>query len=170
MGCLWLTIVGGVLEGIGFGFIAWELARIQRQEFGAPQFVVRIKGWVRRLLRRPRVVELSAAMGGGVGSMRANLRVRQVPGETLEERVTALESNFEHLEGEFGERSRAFDQRFESVEQAQRDMRADLDQRRREQEEQRRESLRTSVTLQTWGTLLFVVGVVFNVLGSAISC
>ena len=170
MGCLWLTAVGGVLEVAGFGLVAWELTRIQRQEFGTPQFILRVRGWLRRLLRRPRVVELSAAMGGGVGSMRANLRVRQVPGETLEERVTALESNFEHLEGELSERSRAFDQRFESVEKTQREMRADIEQQQREQEEHRRESLRSSVALQAWGTVLFVIGVVLNVLGSAVSC
>lgn len=170
MGCLWLTIVGGALEGFGFGLVALELTRIQRREFGAPQFIRRIKGWVRRLLRRPQVVKLSAAAGGGGGVGKARLRVRRAPGETLEERVSALEENLGHLEGELDERTRESEQRSESIEQAQRDMRADLDQRRREQEEQQRESLRTSVTLQTWGMLLFVVGVVFNVLGSAISC
>lgn len=170
MGCLWLTILGGVFEGLGFGLIAWELTRIQRQEFGTPQFILRVTGWVRRLIGRPKVVKLSAAMGGGGGAMKARLRVRRPPGETVEERVTALEENLGHLEGELDERTREFEQRFGSVEQTQRDMRADIEQQQHEQEKRRRESLRSSVTLQAWGTLLFVVGVFLNVLGSAVSC
>jgi hypothetical protein len=38
MGCAGLTIAGGVLEIAGFALVAYELARIQRREFGEPEF------------------------------------------------------------------------------------------------------------------------------------
>lgn len=53
MGCAGLTIAGGVLEIAGFALVAYELARIQRREFGEPEFLRRLRGWLRRLLRRP---------------------------------------------------------------------------------------------------------------------
>lgn len=104
-GCLWLTILGGVLEGFGFGLVAWELWRVQHSEFGPPAWLMRLRAWVRRLLRRPTVVKLGRASVSGGGSMKARMRVRRSPSETLEERVAALEANFGHLEGELDERT-----------------------------------------------------------------
>ncbi|HWT25488.1 MAG TPA: hypothetical protein VN213_18430 [Solirubrobacteraceae bacterium] len=48
-GRLTLNIVGGVLEVGGFGQVAWELTRVQRQEFGTPRFVRALRGWMRRI-------------------------------------------------------------------------------------------------------------------------
>lgn len=47
MGCTWMVIVGGTLEGFGFGLIVIQLARVQRQEFGWPRFLLRSWGWTR---------------------------------------------------------------------------------------------------------------------------
>ncbi len=49
-------------------------------------------------------------------------------------------------------------------------MRAELDQERREREAERKASLRVSVTLQAWGTTIFVVGAILSVLGNTVNC
>jgi hypothetical protein len=37
MGCMWLMVLGGALEEVGFACIVAELARIQWREFGTPE-------------------------------------------------------------------------------------------------------------------------------------
>jgi hypothetical protein len=39
-----MTISGGALELIGFALVVVQLARVQRQEFGWPRFIVRSWG------------------------------------------------------------------------------------------------------------------------------
>jgi hypothetical protein len=170
--CLALTICGGAFEVVGFGLVAWELTRVQRQEFGTPRIVQRVRVLISRVLRRRRVVhDLSAAITAR-SSASARLRVREVPrpDPTLDQRVSALERNLGELEQEVDRRTEDFDQRVGRLEQVQRAMRAELEQAHRERDDERRAFLRTSVALQSWGTALFLVGAILSVLGSAVAC
>jgi len=99
VGCARPTIAGGVFEVAGFALVAYELARIQRREFGEPEFLKRLRLRLRRLLRRPvmHTAEAAGAIAVG-GSVRAT--VRQGPGKTLDERVEALEENIRRFETE----------------------------------------------------------------------
>lgn len=171
MGCAGLTIAGGVLEIAGFTLVAYELARIQRREFGEPEFLQRLRGRLRRLLRRPvtHTAEAEAALAGG-GTLRAEGIARRGPGETLDDRVEALEENLGRLESEIDRREARLAQDIEEVRQSLSEMRAELDRERREREEDRKTSLRASVTLQAWGTALFVVGAILSILGNTVNC
>jgi hypothetical protein len=170
-GCTGLTIAGGALEIAGFGLVAWELARIQRREFGEPEFVRRLRARLRKLFGRPRrVAELSATLSAE-GTLRASGRVRARPGDdTLEERVQALEKNFGYLEDELDHYHTSLEKGLDDLRKKLDDMQAELDRERREREEERKASLRTSVTLQAWGTGLFVLGTILSVLGNTVNC
>jgi hypothetical protein len=77
-----MVIVGGVLEGFGFGLFAVQLARVQRQEFGWPRFLLRSWGWTRaqarRLLRRPSQVHAVLASMSGTVDVAGSLGIRKV--------------------------------------------------------------------------------------------
>lgn len=102
--------------------------------------------------------------------MSVRARVRRSPGETLDERVAALEANLGHLTGELDERTQEADQNFRKIEQGQRELRADLDRTQRERDEQRKGFLRGSIKLQVWATGLFILGVALSVAGNAWTC
>jgi len=171
MGCAGLTIAGGVLEIAGFALVAYELARIQRREFGEPEFLQRLRARLRRLLRRSatHTAEASVAISGG-GTVRAEGIARRGSGETLDERVEALEENLGRLESEIDRREARLAKEIEEVRQSLSEMRAELDQERRAKEDERKASLRVSVTLQAWGTALFVVGAILSILGNTVNC
>ncbi len=171
VGCGGLTIAGGVLEIAGFALVAYELARIQRREFGEPEFLQRLRARLRRLLRRSatHTAEASATISGS-GTVRAEGIARRGPGETLDERVEALEENLGRLESEIDRRGARLAKDIEEVREGLSRMRTELDQERRQKEEEGKTSLRASVTLQAWGTALFVVGAILSVLGNTVNC
>lgn len=171
-GCVVLVILGGVFEIAGFVFVAWEIARIQRDEFGTPQFVTRLRGWVRRLLRRPPTTHTAEMVGhaGGTSSATGRLTVGVPPHATPEQRITALERNVGELRRELDDRAAALESSIRKVEQAQHEMRSELDAQQRKREDRRRAALQRTVKLQTFGTALFVVGAVLSVLGNTVSC
>lgn len=171
MGCAGLVIAGGVFEVAGFALIAYELARVQRREFGEPEFLEWLRGWPRRIFPRHRThtAEASASLSG-VGTLRAEGVARRGPGKTLDERVAALEENFRRLEDETGQRQRRLAGEVEEVRRKLDQTRDELEQERREKEEERKAALRASVTLQATGTGLFVLGAILSVLGSTLTC
>lgn len=171
VGCVGLTIAGGVLEIAGFALVAYELARIQRREFGEPEFLKRLRLRLRRLLRRS--VTVTAEAGGAIaigGNARAEGVARRGPGDTLDERVEAIEENIGRLEAEMNRRQTRLVAEIKDVREKQTMMRSELDQERQAKEEERKAALRTSVTLQAWGTGLFVLGTVLSILGNTVNC
>ncbi len=171
MGCTGLTIAGGVLEVTGFGLVACELARVQHREFGAPRFVSKLRAQARRLLRRS--VTHTAEGSGTItatGSLHAQGIARQGSGDTLDERVAALEANLGTFEREVDERHRDVEGRVADVRSGLDELQAELAQDRREAEDERRDTLRASVAVQAWGTFLFVVGAVLSVVGNTVNC
>ena len=151
--------------------MAWEIARLQRQEFGPPQIVLRVRGWIRRLLGRSITHTASgAAHVSAGGTVRARGRVGTAPDAALEDRVHALERNFESLDREFVQTTREFEQNFRAVEQQQNELRQHFERQQQERDQERRESLRWTIKSQTIGTALFVLGAVLSVLGNAVTC
>lgn len=170
-GCLPLTIAGGFLEVAGLSLVAWEITRIQREEFGTPRFILRAQAWVRRRLGRSVSHNLGVADSIEVADdISVRRRAARHPGMTLEERIDALERDFGFLEDELTERDRKVEHKLRAIEQRQTEMRQQLDQEHREREERRKMSLRAAITLQAFGTVLFFFGAVLSVLGNAVSC
>lgn len=155
-------------EVVGLGLVAWELTRVQQRELGTPRWVRRLQARVRRLLGRPGVahrvrlgeaVSIEDALGG---------RVWRGGGETVEQRLTALEADVETLRKQADERHADLEQRLTTQAQRMDALRADLERQHTEREAERREQLRESITLQWWGTGLFVIGAVLS--GLANTC
>jgi hypothetical protein len=168
--CLTLTYVGGALEVAGFAAVAWQLGRVQRQEFGTPRPIQRARALLRRLLGRPPIVAFASLRSTGGGSATISGRVRQPYAATMEDRVAALEHNLGQLEQELDERTGKLKQELRALAQAQHDMRKALDHEHREREERRRKSLRESMTVQWWATGAFVIGAMLSVAGNAVTC
>jgi ABC-type phosphate transport system auxiliary subunit len=171
VGCAALTIAGGTLEVFGFGLIAYDLYRIQRHEYGTPQFLERWKGRIRRLLRMSKDHTLHVDAAVGTVDMAGRIKVRSGVGEDadLKERISVLEKNFERLDEEVDEHRAAFDKGLNEMREELRAARAELEQRHQETEQERKTFQRTSVTLQACGTVLFVLGTLFSVLGSVVN-
>jgi hypothetical protein len=95
MGAQWMTVVGGALELIGFALVVIQLARLQRQEFGWPRFIVRswrwTRGTIRRLLRRPRIVHAMAVDMAGTSDVAGRLSIRKGMGPRAFDRFAAIE-------------------------------------------------------------------------------
>jgi hypothetical protein len=172
MGCVGLTVAGGVFEIAGFALVACELYRIQHREFGEPELLKRLRTRIRKIFRRSKhhTVAAGAAVLTAEGTLRAQARVRRDPGDTLETRIEAVEKNLHHLEAEIDHQNAIFGGDIEELSQRLIETRSELAQERRRSEEERKASLRTSVALQAWGTGLFVLGAILSVLGNTIDC
>lgn len=172
MGCVGLTIAGGVFEIAGFALVAYELYRLQRREFGEPEFLKRLRARMRKILRRSRhhTVTPGAAVLTAEGALGVRARVRRGPGDTLETRIEAMEKNLHHLETEIDHQNAIFGGDIEELSKKLNETRAELAEERRRSDEERKASLRTSVALQAWGTGLFVFGTILSVLGNTINC
>src|SRR3712207_6100103 len=107
-GCQSLTILGGIFEVVGFGMIVWQLARVQRQEFGWPRFLSRwygrLRAHLRRLLRRPPIVASASASMSLALSTSARGSVRRGMGPEAPDRFAAIEYNLTEIEKELRER------------------------------------------------------------------
>jgi hypothetical protein len=176
--CIWLSILGGVLEITGFLLVAVELFRTQRREFGTPtpirlfrQARDRVRIRIRRLLGRTKT-----HLGSGTLTAKVNLtasakaQLRRGWGKTLEDHVSALEKNLAELDREVEEHRAELDQAIKGVSDDLKAMRVDLEQQWKEREDDQREFLRTSVTLQWWGIGLFVLGTAISAVANVISC
>lgn len=174
MGCLWLTILGGLAEIVGLGLAFYELFVTQRREF--PERVAahhRALRWIRRRLglSHGQVINASSIVSGESsisGSM--EVEVHRRGGDTIEQRVARMERELGDIRREHSERSAQLDhrltetnQRLDAVEVT---IRTEIDER----EARRKEQLRDSLTYQKLGGALFVVGVTLSVLGATVSC
>jgi chromosome segregation ATPase len=168
-----------LLEISGFFLVAYELFRTQRREFGDPKALrllnasrARVRGFFRRLLRRPtQVTDLAADLSGSAtltGTLKAQLRRGR--GETLEDHVAALEENFALLDKEVEEHRVELDKSIAELREELRETRAEFERQRQEREEEEKDLLRASVSLQWWGIGLFVVGTIFSGIANVVSC
>jgi hypothetical protein len=160
-----MVIAGGAFQVIGFVLVAIELGRVQRHEFGTPQFIEWLRGRLRRLFRRSQTIEASAhgAILSG-GSARGIVRAGR--GATLEDHVAALEENFDRLDDEVAANRLEVERwRSELIEQLT-VTRAEMSEQKQRDDEERKGFLRTSLLSQTWGTLFFVAGTILGVVGS----
>jgi hypothetical protein len=174
-GCLWLTILGGCFEITGLGLVAWEITRIQREEFGTPRWMRRIEKRWRVLWLRLRgrsggmALPLSVSRGRARATGDITVSSQQSPLEpTLEERVTVLEETTKRMERGAEERSERLGSRIDKAERRIGEVQAVLKREQEARERRRQESLRTAITVQSIGTVLFTIGVFLAVLGTAL--
>ncbi|HEY5709352.1 MAG TPA: hypothetical protein VIS51_08145 [Solirubrobacterales bacterium] len=165
MSCTALNIVGGSLEVLGFFVVAWELARVQRREFGAPKAWTKLRVWVRQRFGVSETVEMGAAIAGG-GTVSAELTARYRIEGSMEDRVEALEKNLERLEKEVTQERRKLRGEIREVRQKLDELGAQVGQERQQAEEERKEALKSSLAFQWTGTGLFVVGAVLTTIGN----
>ncbi|MCA1703537.1 MAG: hypothetical protein LC808_09875 [Actinobacteria bacterium] len=170
MGCLGFTIVGGVLEVIGLVFVAIEIGRIQRREFGAPRMLMRLRGWLRRRRGKQAVHHIRSTTDTARATDAASVSVHRAEATTLEGRLARLETQHDDLEREFNVSKDRLSKEIGDVRREAADVRANLDRELAAREESQRSFLRGTVTFQSIGTVFFLVGVVFSVLGNAVSC
>lgn len=165
MNCTALNIVGGSLEVLGFFVVAWELARVQRREFGAPKAWMKLRVWVRRRFGVSEAAEMEgAAAGRGIAS--AELTVRYRIEGSMEDRVEALEKNLERLEKEVTQEHGKLRGDIREVRQKLDELQTQVEQERQLAEEERKEALKSSLAFQGAGTGLFLVGTVLTTIGN----
>jgi hypothetical protein len=183
--CIWLNILGGVLEISGFLLVAVELFRTQRREFGTPKaakLLIRSERSLVRSLRRltlfrrpheaaKELESKPAYLTGLTAAGRSNTSMELTAGPpTLEKRVWKLENELQKLSSQIAaDRKKAMGD-LDRLRDAQSKRLTSLEQTREEREERQREFLHTSVMLQWWGIGLFVCGTVASVLSNVISC
>ncbi len=164
----WLAILGGLLEIVGFVLVAFELFRMQHRELGDPRVVEiaksgsrRVQIVLRKLFRRTRTHTVGIELGTAYSIEEAlKLKVRKVPGDTVELRLSALESNLADLDREVEEHRAELDQAIQSTAKEARERHTTLEQQQKEREAAQKEFLRGSVMLQWWGIRLFVLGAI----------
>jgi hypothetical protein len=171
-GCLWLSGIGGLMEVGGLAIVVVQLTRVQRRDLGTPAWIGKVRAiWRRVTGRSGRVVYLQGLDAAASSDATLRLSVgRAAADETLDARVKALEANLAELDRKTDERFGDMEQRLSTAHERVDALRADMEKIQREADEARREELRESVTLQWWGTGLFVLGVVASFLGNAVSC
>ena len=165
-----MTITGGALELIGFALVVVQLARVQRQLFGWPRFIVRSSGWasraVRRLLRRPRIVHVVSADFAGEVDVAGRLSIRKGMGPRTFDRFAAIEFNLEQIEKDLQESMRQADRNLNELRDEFTRSRDAIEQRERQREEDRKVELRSSLAWEAWGVVFFLCGTVLSVMGS----
>jgi flagellar hook-basal body complex protein FliE len=185
VGCLTLTIVGGVSEVCGLGLVAWEVTRLQRQEFGPPVWIAktqaavergmrRLRARVRRLLRKaPQPIEAVPANLSGTssasGSASGTLTVKQGPAR-FEDRVRALEAALDSVREDAQRARNDFEARAVGIENRVREVDTRLEEHQTALEAARRAAARRQIRTQTLGAVLVFIGAVLSVLGNAATC
>jgi hypothetical protein len=161
--CCFVLIAASVLfEVAGLARVVVQLTRIQRREFGTPEWWLGIR---RRLVRLRGGKSASGAASTSAGARvrtkgHVGTKVRREPDETVESRLHAVEANLDALEADTARRFEEHAQRQDHMNQALNEAQAGLQRQQQERESARREELRESMTLQWWGTGLFLVGAI----------
>ena len=150
---------------LGFVVVAWELARVQRREFGAPKAWRKLRAWVHRRFGVSKAAEMGTAITGR-GTVSAELTARYSIDGSMEDRVEALEKNLERLEQEVTQKRRKFRGEIREVRQKLDELREQVEQERQQAEEERTEALKSSLAFQWTGTGLFVIGAVLTTVGN----
>jgi hypothetical protein len=161
--CAGLTWTGVGFEVVGLGLVAVELTRVQRRELGPWRWTRRVRAWLprRTATRHTQPAELAGHLRGS-SSMWGELTTGPTQVPTIDERVASLEANLDALRDQADQRQAAMEQRLTTVSSRVDEVRADVDRQHAEREAERREQLRESVTLQWWGTGLFVIGAILG--------
>lgn len=180
-GCLGLSAVGGVLEVAGLGTVAWEVSRVQREEFGLPRTWVRVSGALRGAANSIRArlnpsrgkshtAYVDAATGTASASGSLVLTTGRGPAVLLEDKVRRLELVVEDLRDQIEQNLEVAETRASALQ----DRIARVDGRvattEAERERRRKATLRRQITVQAVGTALFFAGALFSFLGNAVSC
>jgi hypothetical protein len=161
MGCVVLIVLGVLFEVTGLGLVAWQLWRVQRREFGMPAWLVPVRSWWRRLRGLPVTHPVEASLTlPWESNMGATESVRRGPGETVDARLDALEHNVAALDRETSERFGQHQRQLRDLRRSVGVVKAELRRQQQERESEQRGQLRESMTLQWWGTGLFLIGAV----------
>jgi hypothetical protein len=167
---MFLVITGAALEVVGLALVFIELAIIRSHELGIPPPWSPLTARIRRMLKRPQVVQLEAA----TETARAgHVRVYQRPAkladeptdherlERLERYVRDIDSDLDGLWESIGQHSQ------EAVREALRN-----DEKLREEiarrEDEQREKLRPSLRRQATGATLVLAGLVLGTIGNLV--
>ena len=144
-----------------------EVLVIRSYDFGVPTPWARLVRWVRRLLKRPQVVNVGAALSTGA-AMSARAVVRPGPADPTasdSEGITRLESYVARIDPDLEAVHRLIDRKDSELRQvmieADDRVRAELQQR----ETQRTEQLRPSLVRQSIGATCIVVGLALATTG-----
>jgi hypothetical protein len=168
--CTTLVIAGAVFEIVGLGLVFAELAVIRSHEFGIPPPWARIAGRIRRLLKRPRVVNLQAAVSVASGfEARAKVRPGDAASDATEEvRIERLERYVERLDEDLDGMWQALRRREDKIvaEAARRD--EQLRQKFERREADRRAKLRPSLIRQATGAAFVLIGLVLGTLANVL--
>jgi hypothetical protein len=96
VGCLWLTILGGLAETGGLILVAVEIARIRHRELpGGTRWLRRT--W-NRLRGKPTLTDLAGRVSEGSSKDKGRLKVVAAPKILLEDRLARVERQFENLD------------------------------------------------------------------------
>ena len=155
-------------EVVGLGLVAVELTRVQRRDLGTPRWLQRVENAGRRLTGRPAVRQVVGLDSAVAVDSAVGLRVwRGASVPDVDHRLAALEANVETLRDEGDQRHADLEKRVTQQSKRVDELLADVDRQHAEREGERREQLRESVTLQWWGTGLFVVGAILGGLANS---
>jgi hypothetical protein len=163
-----LTIAGAALEIIGLGFVFAELAVIRSHEFGVPTPWARLRAWMRRVLHRPRIVEVEASMSGSFAmSARGKVRPGDVPADASDaERIERLERYVEHLDRDVDGLHEAIKRKADEIIAKAKNADDQLREEIARRDEERLTALRPSLQRQAFGAACVFGGVVLGVLGT----
>jgi hypothetical protein len=163
-----LTIVGGVLEVVGLGFVFVELAVIRSFEFGVPTPWAHLRAWIRNVLRRPQFVQVTGIDSrAAVGTPRLKVRPSPLDADATDaERIEWLERSVEALDKNVDALHTRIDKTAEEVTAAAKDREQELRSEFEHREEQRRQALRPSLRRQAFGGICVFAGIVLGTIGN----
>jgi hypothetical protein len=166
-----LTIAGGVLQAFGLGFVFIELAVIRSHEFSVPTPWARLAGWVRRAMRRSKIVHLSALADSFSIASSVRMRVRPGPVDadaTYADRIGRVERYVDCLDKDVDELHRTIEQEAENLSKAAQQRAEELRHEMEQREERRRHALRPSLQRQATGAVCVLVGLVLATVGGVV--
>lgn len=163
-----LTVVGAVLQVVGLAFVFAELAIIRSLEFDVPTPWARFVAWIRRLLRRPQVVELGAAVSASAGlSVHAKVRPGPLADDaTLEQKVAWIERYMMRLDEDIDSIPTLIENKAVETLQKAKDHSEGVRREINEREKQRRTAVRPSLRRQAAGAVCVLVGTIAATAGS----
>jgi hypothetical protein len=156
------------LEVIGLAFVFYELAVIRSHELGIAPPWAPLTARVRRLLKRPQIVQLDVARETSrAGYVRAYQRPADAPDdatdserlERLERYVRVIDADLDNVWDSIGDQT---DDAVREAERRDEELRAEIARREGEQ----RERLRPSLRRQAIGATCVLVGLVLGTIGN----
>lgn len=169
----WLTVSGGLFEVLGLVIVGFEIGRLQQREFGKIPFLDKPLRWlgrvVDRVLGRNATVVAKSAFDFAIAEDAARLSIRKrATTQHLADRVKALEDNLVYVHDDLLGKIEDAEKHTDHVASSVTALRRDLDLQDQQREADRRENLRETITLQWFGTGMFVFGAILSVLGGVL--